>query len=205
MDPEANDRHSLSQTSAEAEKEAKKPRSFYLIVAGLCICVFISTMNNTNFAVAVPAIASELKATTTQTYWSGAVLMVTQCISQPVYGAFIQIFGGRNCLLVALGIFALSSLLSALAQTIHWLTITRAVQGVGLGGINVCVNVISIDLVPQRERAKLNGIVSLPAAPGLVAGMLSGAALASKASWRGLVSFAFKSLLHQHTNMDFLL
>ena len=185
MEADAADQRSSSPALAAGEKQNATPRSFYIIVAGLCICVFISTVNNTNFAVAVPAIAADLNATTTQTYWAGAVLMVTQCISQPVYGALIEVFGGRNCALFALGVFGLASLLSALARSINWLVATRAILGVGLGGINVCVNVISVDLVPQRERAKLNGIVSLPAAPGLVVGMLSGAAFSSKASWRG--------------------
>jgi MFS family permease len=53
----------------------------------------------------------------------------------------------------------------------------------GGGGINVLVNVIIVDLVPQVERAKFSGIISLAGALGLAAGMLCGAALAQE-NWR---------------------
>ncbi|KAJ2965320.1 hypothetical protein NQ176_g10672 [Zarea fungicola] len=59
----------------------------------------------------------------------------------------------------------------------------RAIQGLGAGGMNVCVNVIIVDLVPRRERAKWSGIVSLSGALGLLAGVLSGSATA-QTSWR---------------------
>lgn len=59
-------------------------------------------------------------------------------------------------------------------------------MGLGTGGINVSVNVIIVDLVPQRERAKLSGLTSLSGALGLVAGVLCGAVLA-QTSWRWYV------------------
>ncbi len=63
----------------------------------------------------------------------------------------------------------------------------------GGGGINVLVNVIIVDLVPQRERAKFSGIISLAGALGLAAGVLCGAALAQE-SWRWYVDYKFDSL-----------
>lgn len=176
-------RSDIEQQPPEKDSKVKKPRSFYITVTSICLCVFISSVNTINFASALPAVASSLSATTTQAFWCGTVLLFAQCIAQPVYGAATEAFGRKRCMLAALVIFVLGSLLAALAQNIRWLIAVRAVQGLGGGGINVCVNVIIVDLVPRRERAKLSGIVSLAGALGLVVGVLSGSALVQK-SWR---------------------
>ena len=173
----------IEQQLSEKNAKTQKPRSFYITVLSICLCVFIATVNTINFASALPAIASSLSASTTQAFWCGTVLLFAQCIAQPIYGAAAEAFGRKTCLLVALTVFLLASLLAALAQNIQWLIAVRAVQGLGGGGINVCVNVIIVDLVPRRERAKLSGIVSLSGALGLVVGVLSGSGLVQK-SWR---------------------
>jgi MFS family permease len=55
---------------------------------------------------------------------------------------------------------------------------------VGAGGINACGNMIITDMVSLRERGKYIGILSLASAVGLVSGIMMGAAIAGKASWR---------------------
>lgn len=173
----------VEQQPLEKRGKDRRPRSFYITIASICLCVFIASVNTINFASALPAVASSLSASTTQAFWCGTVLLFAQCIAQPIYGAAAEAFGRKECMLVALMIFALGSLLAALAQTIQWLIAVRAIQGLGGGGINVCVNIIIVDMVPRRERAKFSGIVSLSGALGLVVGVLSGSGTVQK-SWR---------------------
>ena len=162
----------------------KRPNSSFLITfAGLNLCVFISTVNTINLASALPAIATDLSATTSQAFWTSIVLLFVQCVAQPIYGTLAEILGRKPCMVAALAIFALASLFAALAPNIECLIAARALQGAGTGGINVCVNVLIVDLVPQRQRAKMSGLVSLAGAVGLVAGVLTGSALSLK-SWR---------------------
>jgi MFS family permease len=106
----------------------QRPKSFYITISCLCICVFIATVNTVIVASALPAIASALNATTTQAYWCGTVLVFAQCITQPIYGAFAEALGRKVCLVAALGIFALASLLGATARSIEWLIAARVVR-----------------------------------------------------------------------------
>ncbi|KAK5996104.1 Efflux pump FUS6-like protein [Cladobotryum mycophilum] len=167
----------------QIQEVSKRPKYYNIIIASLCSCVFIDTVNTINFAAALPAVATDLNATTTQAFWCGTVLLFAQCVAQPIYGALAESFGRKSCMLTALAIFTLGSLLAALAQTIEWLIAVRAVQGLGGGGINVCVNLIVVDLSSRSERAKLSGIVALAGALGLAAGVLSGAATTG-VTWR---------------------
>ncbi len=106
----------------------KRPKTFYITILCLCVCVFIATVNTIIVASALPAIATALNATTTQAYWSGTVLVFAQCIVQPIYGAFADALGRKVCLVAALAIFAAASLLGATAQSIEWLIGARVVR-----------------------------------------------------------------------------
>ncbi|KAK4446374.1 major facilitator superfamily domain-containing protein [Podospora aff. communis PSN243] len=169
--------------STPPKPQPKRPPSFHITFLALNLCVFISTINTINLASALPAIASSLSATTSQAFWTSIVLLFVQCIAQPIYGTLAEIFGRKSCMVSALVVFALASLFAALAPNIEALIAARAIQGVGTGGINVCVNVLIVDLVPRRERAKTSGLVSLAGAVGLVAGVLMGSALSMR-DWR---------------------
>lgn len=78
-------------------------------------------------AASLPAIASSLKATSSQAYWCGSGFLFAQTVAQPIYGGFAETFGYKFCLLLALGIFTGASLLCALAQDIGWLIGARVV------------------------------------------------------------------------------
>ena len=60
-------------------------------------------------------------------------------------------------------------------------------QGMGSAGINVMVNVITADLVPLEKRAKYSGLVALSSAFGLCSGVLIGAVVSERATWRWYV------------------
>ncbi|PQE21784.1 MFS multidrug transporter protein [Rutstroemia sp. NJR-2017a BBW] len=175
----------------------KKETSFYPVLICLCICIFIATLDTVIVAASLPAIAKSLNATSSEAYWCRSGFLFAQTVAQPIYGGFAETLGHKRCLLLALGIFTVASLLCATAQNITWLIATRVVRdyfqsyvfhvlitGLGSAGVNVLVNVIMADLVPLDRRAKYMGIVQLSGAVGLCSGVIIGAAASQAASWR---------------------
>ncbi|KAF7868430.1 hypothetical protein EAF04_004962 [Stromatinia cepivora] len=158
--------------------------SFYPILICLCICIFIATLDTVIVAASLPAIATSLRATSSQAYWCGSGFLFAQTVAQPIYGGFAETLGYKFCLLLALGIFTGASLLCALAQNVAWLIGGRVVQGLGSAGINVMVNVIMADLVSLDQRAKYMGMIQLSGAFGLCSGVIIGAAASERATWR---------------------
>ncbi|KAH8811664.1 drug resistance transporter [Xylogone sp. PMI_703] len=185
-DAESIPREQLEQGQSREEQEAptKKSRAFKLAFVSLCACNFISILDTVIIAAALPAIADALDATSNQAYWCGTGFLFAETIVQPVYGALSEVFGRKVCLLVALSIFTLGSLLCAVAQDISWLIGARVVQGLGAGGNDALVTIIVADMVSLRERGKYIGLMALVSAVALLAGYVMGAAIASRSTWR---------------------
>lgn len=61
-------------------------------------------------------------------------------------------------MLVCVVIFWFGSLACALAQSMEQLIILRGLQGVGGGGLLTLVLIITSDLLPLQERARLQGV-----------------------------------------------
>ncbi|KAI0543376.1 major facilitator superfamily domain-containing protein [Xylaria curta] len=70
-------------------------------------------------------------------------------------------FGRRPVLLSSVGCIPLGSGLSGFAKTPTWLFVTRAISGIGSGGISSSVAIIVSDLVSLKARGKYQGMISL--------------------------------------------
>ena len=62
-----------------------------------------------------------------------------------------QIFGRRPVMLGSIVLFAIGSALGGAAQSMTWLIVCRAIQGIGGGGIFQMVNIIIGDIVPLEK------------------------------------------------------
>ncbi|KAB8304052.1 hypothetical protein EYC80_005397 [Monilinia laxa] len=68
-------------------------KSFYPILICLCICIFIATLDTVIIAASLPAIASSLKATSSEAYWCGSGFLFARTVAQPIYGGLAETFG----------------------------------------------------------------------------------------------------------------
>ena len=109
---------------------------FFLAICSICLVCFNATVDLVILASALPVITRELGGTGAQPYWSGTAFLLAQSVSQPIYGAFQEIVGHKQCMLGAIAIFGLSSILCATAQTMPWLIAARAVCIIMFPAIN---------------------------------------------------------------------
>jgi fucose permease len=101
--------------------------SFNVVVASLCICGFVSALDTIVLASILPAIATDLQATTVDAYWCSSAYLFSQSVVQLVFASFAQAFDRRICMLAALAIFTVASVLCATARDVQWLIAGRAV------------------------------------------------------------------------------
>lgn len=109
-------------------------------------------------------------------------LTLTCC--QPLYGKLSDIFGRKECLLFAYLFFGLGSLGCGLAQDIWQLIASRAIAGVGGGGINAVVSILLTDLVPLRDRGLWQGYLNIIFGAGTAFGAPIGGLVADSLGWR---------------------
>ncbi|GAW16536.1 hypothetical protein ANO14919_059660 [Xylariales sp. No.14919] len=142
----------------------------------LCLCYFISYLDMASVTTALPTISGYFQAGTSIT-WVGAAYLLGQTSFQPLYGRISDIFGRRPVLLSSVGCIALGGGLSGFAKTPTWLFVTRAISGVGSGGISSSVAIIVSDLVSLKARGKYQGMISLAIGAGATSGPFVAAGL----------------------------
>ncbi len=140
-----------------------------LITVYLCLatCFFVSFMDVNSTTTALPAVAASLNAQNSIT-WAGTSYLIAQAAFQVLYGRFSDIFGRKPVLLFCVGMLIAGDILCGFAQNPTWLYVSRALSGIGGGGISSLVQIIVSDLVSLKERGKYQGVLS--GAIGLGAG-----------------------------------
>lgn len=107
------------------------------------------------------------------TSWISTSYFLTLTAFQPLYGRLSDIFGRKECLLFAYAVFGLGCLGCGLSRDIVELCVSRAVAGIGGGGMNAVVTILVTDLVSLRDRGLFQGYINIVFASGMASGRRS--------------------------------
>jgi hypothetical protein len=128
-----------------------------VIMSALCSALFLAALDATIVTTALPTIVGEFDSPSGYT-WVGAAYTLASSATVPSWGKISDIWGRKPILLLAVGIFWIGSLISALSVNIGQLIAGRAIQGAGGGGVVVLINITVSDLVSLRKRGQYYGI-----------------------------------------------
>ena len=105
-------------------------------LGALCVGLFITLLDQSLVAVALPQITEDLDATVNQAVWVSAIYLLTFAVplQSPVDSG--DRFGQRNVYVVGMAIFTVAAATCAFAPTIELLIVARAVQGFGASLLN---------------------------------------------------------------------
>lgn len=140
-------------TPPPAPEETRTRLQTTAIILALASALFLAALDVTIVTVAVPTIALEFHSTAGYT-WIGSAYMLATAAAAPMWGKISDIWGRKPIMLIAVGVFWVGSLLSAVSVNMGMLIVARAVQGVGGGGIVILVNVCISDLFSMRKRGE---------------------------------------------------
>ncbi|MDT0269728.1 MDR family MFS transporter [Streptomyces sp. DSM 44915] len=153
-------------------------------MSGLLIVLFMAMISSTIVSVALPQIIGSLDGTQSQYTWVVTATLLTSTASTPVWGKLADLFSKKRLLQIGILIFTLSSLACGFAQSAGQLIGFRAVQGLGLGALQVLVQVVIAAMVSPKERGRYNGYLGGVMAVATVGGPLLGGAI-TDVSWLG--------------------
>ena len=186
--PPDNDRTAVSAEPApeegteEPEKQRTKAQT-NLIVGALCSAVFLAALDVTIVTTAIPTIIGEFRSPLGYT-WIGSAYLLANAVAVPSWGKFSAIWGRKPILLLSVAVFWVGSLLCALSVNMGMLIASRAIQGVGGGGIVTLVNITISDLFSQRQRGVYYGWVGGVWAVASAVGPILGGVFTSEVTWR---------------------
>jgi EmrB/QacA subfamily drug resistance transporter len=158
-------------------------RGIVLLLVPLMLVLFISTLDQTIVATAIPGIGAALRDTTSAP-WIATSYLLTSAVTTLIFGKLGDMYGRKRIFQVSVAIFLVGSLLSGVAGSMGMLIACRALQGIGGGGLNSLVQAITGDLIPARQRARYQSYLGIVATLAIIAGPLLGGLFVDHLSWR---------------------
>jgi EmrB/QacA subfamily drug resistance transporter len=155
-----------------------------IVMTVICMGGLITALDAVIVGTALPSIARDLGATTTELAWVGASYLVASALLQPVWPTLSELTGRKIALDIGFVLFFVGSLVAALARASSALIAGRVVQGLGAGNIILLCNVLISDLFPLRERGLYIGIYAAASCLGAALGPVVGGLLTSYVDWR---------------------
>lgn len=133
-----------------------------IVAIYLCLLpgFFIGALNQTIVATALPTIGAELRDAENLA-WVVLSYLITATVVSPLFGKLADIYGRHTMLVAALAVFLVGSIACALAPSMLFLVLARALQGIGAGGIMPVTQTLIADIVTPRQRGRYQSYTSL--------------------------------------------
>jgi EmrB/QacA subfamily drug resistance transporter len=153
-------------------------------LSGLLLGMFVAILSSTIVANALPEIVSDLGGGQSSYTWVVTASLLTMTASTPLWGKLADLFSKKVLIQTAIIVFVLASASAGLAQNTSMLITSRAVQGIGMGGISALTQTVIAAMISPRERGRYTGYIGASFAVAMVSGPLLGGVI-TDTSWLG--------------------
>jgi EmrB/QacA subfamily drug resistance transporter len=153
-------------------------------LSGMLLAMFTAFLSSTIVSNALPTIITDLHGTQHQYTWIITATLLSSTASTPIWGKLADLFSKKLLVQLAILIFTAGSVLAGLSQSVDTLIAWRAVQGLGLGGLQALVVIAIAAMISPRERGRYTGPIAAVMSVATVAGPLIGGVIVDS-SWLG--------------------
>jgi EmrB/QacA subfamily drug resistance transporter len=158
-------------------------KQLLVVLSGLMLGMLLAALDQTIVATALPRITSDLGGQE-HLAWVVTAYLLTSTASTPLYGKISDLYGRKVIFQVAIVIFLAGSALAGASQNMPELIFTRALQGLGAGGLITLALAIIGDVISPRERGRYQGYFGAVFGLSSVVGPLLGGFFTEHLSWR---------------------
>ncbi|SDT16520.1 MDR family MFS transporter [Actinoplanes derwentensis] len=153
---------------------APSRRQILEALTGLLLALFVSTLASTVVATALPRMLSDLHGSATDYTWVVTATLLAATAATPIWGKLADLYSKKTLLQLAAVVFIAGSIAAGFAQNSGQLIAARALQGIGVGGLQPLVQIAIGAMIPPRERGKYAGYQSSVTAISTIGGPLLG-------------------------------
>src|SRR5215471_2111701 len=160
-------------------------RELALCLGALMLCVFLSALDSSIVANALPRVIADLHGFELYAWVTTGYLLSSTAVT-PIGGKLGDRYGRKPMLIGGVSVFLAATLLCGLAQSMPQLIALRALQGSGGGGLTSTTFAIMGQLLKPADRARISGLITAVFSLASVVGPVVGGYLTDVFSWRAV-------------------
>lgn len=154
-----------------------------LAVLALILGTLMAVVDVTMINIALPSIARDLDVSAARAVWVTNLYQIVCAAFLLVCASFSEMVSRRRLYVAGLALFVLASLGAALARSLEWLLVFRALQGLGAAATLSIGPSLYRSIFPTRLLGSALGLSALVVAGGYAAGPALGGLVLSVLSW----------------------
>lgn len=162
---------------------AVDPQRRNFIFVAILLGMLMAALDQTIVATALPTIVANLGGAGHQSWVVTSYLLASTIITALV-GKFGDLFGRKRVFQAAVVFFVAGSVLCGLSTSMGMLVASRALQGIGGGGLMVTAMALIGEVIPLRDRGRYQGAMGAVFGVTTVIGPLLGGYFTDHFTWR---------------------
>lgn len=159
------------------------PQRRNFIFVAILLGMLMAALDQTIVATALPTIVANLGGAGHQSWVVTSYLLASTIITALV-GKFGDLFGRKRVFQAAVVFFVAGSVLCGLSSSMGMLVASRALQGIGGGGLMVTAMALIGEVIPLRDRGRYQGAMGAVFGVTTVIGPLLGGYFTDHFTWR---------------------
>lgn len=160
-----------------------RPPNLALSTFGLSLATFMQVLDTTIANVSLPTIAGNLGVSNNQSTWVITSFAVSMAIGLPLTGFLTRRFGEVRLFTACTLLFALTSFLCGISQSMGMLILFRALQGAVAGPMYPVTQSLLIGIYPPAKRGMALALLSMVTVVAPIAGPILGGWITDNYSW----------------------
>src|SRR5919199_3394917 len=165
------------------EEQTNISRSAWTTLVILSCLGLITMYGETMVLPAIPDFIRDFNIQYNTSSWILSSYLIAGAVMTPIAGRLSDIYGKKKILLIVMGVYSTGILAGGFANSIEFMLVARAAQGVGMSMFPIAFGIIR-EILPEKKLAIGQTIFSSTFSGGAVVGLMVGATIIQNFGWQ---------------------